>query len=107
MLAQSHLPPKYWVEACLTAIFLINRMPTPIIQYSTPFTKLFKAKPDYYTLRVFACACYPLLCLDTKHKLEFKSKQCIFLGYSSNHKGYRCMDHQNSKGLSLKECGDQ
>jgi transposase InsO family protein len=31
LLAQSHLPPKYWVEACLTAVFLINRMPSPIL----------------------------------------------------------------------------
>jgi transposase InsO family protein len=97
LLAQSHKPPKYWVEACLTAVFLINRMPSPIIQYSTPFTKLFKVEPDYSTLRVFGCACYPLLCPYTKHKLEFKSKQCIFLGYSSNHKGYRCMDPKTLK----------
>ena len=74
LLAQSYLPPKYWVEACLMAVFLINRMPSLILQNSTPFTKLFKAEPDYSTLKVFGCACYPLLRPYTKHKLEFKSK---------------------------------
>jgi hypothetical protein len=28
LLAQSHLPPKHWVEACLMAVYLINRMPS-------------------------------------------------------------------------------
>jgi hypothetical protein len=51
----------------------------------------------FITLRVFGCACYPLLHPYTKHKLEFKSKQCIFLGYSSNHKGHRCMDPKTLK----------
>jgi len=28
LLAQSHLPPVYWVETCLTAVILTNHMPT-------------------------------------------------------------------------------
>jgi hypothetical protein len=64
---------------------------------SEPFTKLFKAEPEYSNLRVFSCACYPLLRPYNKHKLEFRSKRCIFLGYSSNHKGYRCMDPTTSR----------
>jgi hypothetical protein len=97
LLAQSHLPSKYWVEACLTAVYLINRMPSQTLQNVSPYTKLFKAEPSYSGLRVFGCACYPLLHPYNKHKLEFRSKQCIFLGYSSNHKGYRCMDPTTSR----------
>ena len=92
LLAYSHLPSTYWVEAFFTTIYLINRLPTPILKLSTPYTLLFHKAPDYSQLRVFGCACYLLLRPYNHHKLEFHSKKCIFLGYSSNQKGYRCLD---------------
>jgi hypothetical protein len=97
LLAQSHLPSRYWVEAFQTGVYLINRLPSSTIKFSTPYFKLFKIEPDYASLKVFGCACYPLLRPYTKHKLEFRSKQCIFLGYSSNHKGYRCLDPNTNR----------
>jgi hypothetical protein len=29
LLAQSELPPQYWVDSFLTSVFLINKLPTP------------------------------------------------------------------------------
>jgi transposase InsO family protein len=92
LLAQSKLPPIYWVDAFLTAVYLINRMPTPVLENHSPFFKIFKHHPDYAFLKIFGCACYPLLRPYNSHKLAYRSKQCIFLGYSSNQKGYRCLD---------------
>jgi transposase InsO family protein len=92
LLAQSHLSNKYWVDAFLTAIYLINRMPTPVLHNNSPYFTLFQRHPDYTTLRSFGCACFPLLRPYNSHKLSFRSKKCIFLGYSTNQKGYRCLD---------------
>jgi hypothetical protein len=92
LLAQSHLSNTYWVEAFNTAIYLINRLPTTMLNDQSPFHVLLKQIPNYSLLRTFGCACYPLLRPYINHKLMFQSKQCIFLGYSSNHKGYRCLD---------------
>jgi hypothetical protein len=97
MLAQSGLSKEFWVESFLTAIFLINRLPTPLLQNGLPFSVLFKQPPDYATLRMFGCACYPLLRPYNSHKLMFRSKRCIFLGYGSHYNGYRCFDPFTSK----------
>ena len=43
-------------------------------------------------LRVFGCACYPNTIPYNRHKLNFRSTQCTFLGYILNHKGYKCLD---------------
>jgi hypothetical protein len=40
LLAESHLPQKFWNEACLTSCYLINRLPTPLLQNKSPFETL-------------------------------------------------------------------
>jgi histone deacetylase 1/2 len=57
LLAQACMPLKFWDEAFLTATYLINRTPTRLLGFSTPYTSLFNEKPDYSSLRVFGCAC--------------------------------------------------
>ena len=54
--------------------------------------RLLHTKPDYTSLRVFGCACWPNLRPYNKRKLMFRSKQCAFLAYSAQHKGVKCLD---------------
>src|SRR3954464_14500605 len=57
----------------------------------TPLELLLNEVIDYTFLKVFGCACWPHLRPYNQRKLEFRSKQCVFLGYSSLHKGYKCL----------------
>jgi hypothetical protein len=61
LLAESHVPKRFWDEACQTSCYLINRLPTPTLQHKSPFQKLFNRSPDYKFLRIFCCACFPNL----------------------------------------------
>ena len=67
-------------------------LPSRVINYETPIERLLHTKPDYTTLRVFGCACWPNLRPYNNRKLMFRSKQCAFLGYSAKHKGVKCLD---------------
>lgn len=92
LLAHATMLLEFWDEAFLTAVFLINRLPSRVINNDTPFFRLFGQQPDYTSLRTFGCACWPNLRPYNNKKLEFRSKQCVFLGYSNQHKGFKCLD---------------
>ena len=51
------MPLRYWDDAFQTAYYLINRLPTPVIQNQSAFEKLFHCAPDYLFLKTFGCAC--------------------------------------------------
>jgi histone deacetylase 1/2 len=92
LLANASMPLKYCDDAFLRATFLINLLPSKVIDFDTPTEKLLHTKPNYESLCVFGCACWPNLRPYIKHKLSFHSKRCVFLGYSTRHKGVKCLD---------------
>ncbi|KAD2393789.1 hypothetical protein E3N88_40766 [Mikania micrantha] len=92
LLAQSHVPQRFWHFAFDTAVYLINCMPSRNNSNTSPFELLFHHKPDFSFLRVFGSQCYPHLRAYNCHKMDFRSISCVFLGYSTAHHGYRCFD---------------
>ncbi|KAJ9559993.1 LOW QUALITY PROTEIN: hypothetical protein OSB04_005153 [Centaurea solstitialis] len=90
LLFHAHLPPTFWVEALHMATHLLNILPSTSINFDTPYYRLFQKHPSYFHLRVFGCLCYPHI--TTPHKLAPRSTPCVFLGYPSQHRGFRCLD---------------
>ena len=52
LLAQAHLPLKFWWNAFQTAVYIINRLPTPVLNNISPYQKLFHKKPDFLLLEL-------------------------------------------------------
>jgi hypothetical protein len=92
LLFQASLPASYWAEALHTATQLLNCLPSKAVRHPTPHFALYGTAPSYDHLRVFGCACYPNTSATAPHKLSPRSTRCLFLGYSPDHKGYRCLD---------------
>ncbi|KAL5777605.1 hypothetical protein ACOSP7_010531 [Xanthoceras sorbifolium] len=88
--------PKYlWGEALLTAAYLINRMPTRVLKYQTPlmhFKHYFPLSRIYsdLPLKVFGCTVFVHISHHSRSKLDPRAEHCVFIGYASNKKGYRC-----------------
>lgn len=91
------MPIRFWDEAFHSACYLINRLPSRVTNGDTPLYRLLGTKPDYKFLKVFGCACWPNLRPYNTQKLNFRSKECVFVGYSANHKGYKCLDRESGR----------
>jgi hypothetical protein len=87
LLFQASLPTTYWAEALHTATHLLNCLPSKAVSHPTPYFALYGTTPTYDHLRMFGCACYPNTSATAPHKLSPRSTRCLFLGYSSDHKG--------------------
>ena len=92
LLFQASMPPEFWVEALHTATHILNILPSAAINNEIPYTQLFKTVPSYHHLRTFGCLCYPNLLPTKPHKLAQRSTPCAFLGFPTDHRGYRCLD---------------
>ena len=97
LLLQAKMSPTYWVEALHTAAHVLNILPSSAIGNKTPHTLLFGQTPSYDHLRVFGSLCYPNINHSHAHKLSPRSRPCLFLGYPSQHRGYRCLDLQTNR----------
>ncbi|KAI3664859.1 hypothetical protein L6452_43468 [Arctium lappa] len=92
LLISAKCPERFWGEAAFTAVYTINRHPTPILKNKSPYEALYDISPAYELLKVWGSACFVQLQPHEHTKLEPRSRLCCFLGYSIEHKGYRCWD---------------
>lgn len=97
LLAHSSMPPSFWHHALSMATYILNILPSKIINNHSPTQVLYTRNPTYSHLRVFGCLCYPLFPSTTINKLQPRSTPCIFLGYPPTHRGYKCYDLQTKK----------
>jgi hypothetical protein len=92
LLVQASLPASYWAEALHTATHHLNRLHSKAVSHPTPHSALYDTNPSYDHFHVFGCACYPNTSATAPHKLSPRSTRCLFLDYSPDHEGYRCLD---------------
>ena len=81
LMFQSHIPSNFWSFAINHAVYLINRVPSPINNNKTPFKPLYNKPPNFETLKVFGCFCYASTYSAHRNKFAPRSRHGVFLGY--------------------------
>ena len=95
LLFQGNVPKSYWGEAVLTATYMINRIPSWVLDNKSPVEILKSFYPHFRTSngltpRVFGCTAFVHVHSQHRDKLDPRAIKCVFLGYSSTQKGYKC-----------------
>jgi hypothetical protein len=92
LMFQMNVPKYLWSEAVMTATYLINRMPSRILNIKSP-VELLLGKCDFRVPpKVFGCVCFVKDHRPMVSKLDPQAVKCIFVGYSCIQKGYKCWD---------------
>lgn len=91
LLFQLNVSLHFWGEYVLTAVYLINRLPSPLLFNQSPYEKLYQKPHSLQHIRVFGCECYATV-VQPKQKFFPRATRCIFLGYLHNQKGYKLLD---------------
>ena len=94
MLFNSNLDSRFWGEALNNAVYTLKRVASQTIHGCTPFEKWYFKQPDISHLRVFGSPAYAHIPKELRKKLDNKTKECFFLGYSNTSKAYRLWDSQ-------------
>ncbi|KAI5353924.1 hypothetical protein L3X38_006818 [Prunus dulcis] len=88
------VPHHLWGHAVLSAAYLINRTPSRVLDFKTPHdlfgdhvspVSVSKLPP-----KVFGCVAYVHVYSHQRSKLDPCALRCVFIGYSSTQKGYKC-----------------
>ncbi|XP_019189879.1 PREDICTED: uncharacterized protein LOC109184338 [Ipomoea nil] len=73
-------------------LFIINRLPSPVIELSTPYFRLYGQNPDLTNIKVFGCLCYAANLSPNKHKMSPRGRKSIFVGLPAHTKWYLLYD---------------
>ena len=91
LLKQHGLPARFWGEAVVTAVHLLNRAPTKALEGVTPYEAWHGKAPEVGYLRTFGCVAFTKNLSQLK-KLDDRSIPGILIGYADGAKAYRIFD---------------
>ena len=93
MRLESGLDKELWAEACNTAVYILNMVPTLPLGGDTPYHKLHGKQATLDHLRVFGCQAYVQTYKEHRGKLDPKAWRGILVGYDEyNRRCYRVYD---------------
>ena len=98
LLHTAKLDKKFWAEALSTAVYIRNRVVSRVLpKNTTPHHLWIGESPNLSYFRVFGCKCWFVIPKPKVKKLDSRSKEGFFMGYSTQSKGYKIWDLESSK----------
>ena len=108
LLIESNIPKSFWPEAIATAVYLLNRLPTGILNFKSPLDVFssHNSVPSSLHLdqNIFGCTVFVHIPKHDRDKFSPCAVKCVFLGCGKNQKGYRCYDPSTDRMYTTMNC---
>ncbi|KAL4323895.1 hypothetical protein GQ457_11G003570 [Hibiscus cannabinus] len=86
---QARVPTRFWGDCVLTATYVINRLPSKVLDGKSPYELLNSCMPSYSHLKVFGCLCFVSTLKASRDKFTERALAGVFIGYAHGTKGYK------------------
>lgn len=99
----AHLPLSFWGYCVETVVYLMNRLPSSVLNNVSPYEILSKEPPTYSHLKVIGCLAFAVNPSFTTDKLAARAVPCLFIGYPASRKGYQLLDLTTNKTFTSRD----
>ena len=103
LLVKGGVPKRFWPEAVMWAIHVLNRCPTFSVKHKTPEEAWSGLKPAVDHFKVFGCIAYAHIPDAKRKKLDDKSVKCVFLGVSEPSKSYKLFNPATNQVITSRD----
>jgi len=92
MIFDEQVLTRFWPEVVATSAYLLNRLPSKILNHKTPLHILATQTdiPPVQMLQTFVFVHIPKA---NRTKFDPCAERCVFVEYVTHQKGYRCYKH--------------
>ncbi|GJX23853.1 ribonuclease H-like domain-containing protein [Tanacetum coccineum] len=96
------IPLMFWTECVLTATYLINMLPSLVLNGKSLFFVVYGREPYLSHLKSFGCLCFATM-VKGSDKFSHRSEKCVLIGYASGKKAYKVFSPENRNSLYSRD----
>lgn len=100
---ESNTPRELWDECVLTVVFLINKTPSEIIKYKTPYELLHDSVANYSRFQTFRCLAYASTLQSQRTKFLPRAVPCVFIRHPPYMKGCKLYELSTKRILISRD----
>lgn len=104
LMFQSGLPKKYWSYSVLHVVFLMNCIPTNLLNNKSSYEVMHGSVPDLSLLKVFGCLSYASTLPNNRHKFDASSTQVCFLRLQGRNERLHSFRYCHSRDTHIQKC---
>jgi len=108
MIFDAQVTTRFWPEVVATSAYLLNRLPSKTLNHKTSLqilaTQIDLPPVQMLPPQVFECSVFVHIPKENRTKFDPCVEKCVFVGYATHQKGYRCYNPITHRIHVIMDC---